>query len=115
MQYIITSGGLGKEGHYEAEVMAAYLQENGIPKNRILIDNEGNNTHLSAVNCKNLLEDEQEIMIFSQYHHILRCKLAFKQCGFTQVYGYAPSYFETKDFVAMVREFTAYYSYWFKY
>ena len=37
-EYIIVSGGIGKEGFSEAIVMKEYLLENGIPSDNVLVD-----------------------------------------------------------------------------
>ena len=41
---VIVSGGMGKEGWDEAQVMADYLANQGIPRSAILVDHAGNNT-----------------------------------------------------------------------
>ena len=39
VKWIIVSGGLGKEGHWEADIMKQYLIQNQIPETAILVDN----------------------------------------------------------------------------
>src|SRR3989337_4345002 len=42
IRVIFVSGGFGKEGFYEGTKMYDYLTENGVPKDRIIVDNVGN-------------------------------------------------------------------------
>jgi vancomycin permeability regulator SanA len=51
---IVVSGGLGKEGHYEAEVMKHYLLTHQVPATRILVDNYGNTTYMTALNYEQI-------------------------------------------------------------
>lgn len=54
--YIIVSGGFGKEGFSEAIVMKEYLIEKGISGDRILVDEVGNNSYMTAKNTKKIME-----------------------------------------------------------
>jgi vancomycin permeability regulator SanA len=45
---ISVSGGLGKEGFKGAEIMRLYLLANAIDDKNIIVDNNGNNTFLTA-------------------------------------------------------------------
>ncbi|OEH86977.1 hypothetical protein BHU72_01595 [Desulfuribacillus stibiiarsenatis] len=113
---IIVSGGVGKEGFDEAEVMSTYLISMGIPEENIIKDSNGYNTHLTAVNSK-LIMDELElesVVVITQYHHITRTKLAFKKIGFKEVYSAHARIFELRDIYAIAREFLAYYKYLLK-
>jgi vancomycin permeability regulator SanA len=79
---IIVSGGLGKEGFYEAEKMFDYLLENQIPKQDIIIDNYGNTTRATVKNSlqfKNV--KESRLIVVSQYFHISRTKMLFRKSG----------------------------------
>jgi vancomycin permeability regulator SanA len=111
-QQILVSGGLGKEGHYEGDAMAAYLIEQGVPPTAILIDNKGNNTKATAINAKALFSSQTSITIISQYYHISRTRLAFQNVGFTSIHGVHADYFELRDFYSIFREFFGYYKYW---
>ncbi|MFN3404850.1 MAG: YdcF family protein [Cytophagaceae bacterium] len=108
---LVVSGGKGKEGHNEGTVMAEYLIAHGVPSQRIIIDNEGNTTHATAVNCRKLLDPQFSVTVISQYHHISRTKLAFKKAGFSDVKGAHAEYCEIRDFYSIVREFFGYYKY----
>lgn len=111
IKIIIVSGGLGKEGYYEGTKMYEYLVQNGIPKNKIIIDNEGNTTETTAKNVERMGLDIQSITVVSQYYHISRAKLSFKNFGFDKVYGAHANYFEFRDIYSLIREFFGYYKY----
>jgi len=112
---IIVSGGFGKEGYFEGTVMATYLVEKGVKKEQIIIDNKGNNTRLSALNLKNKLPKINAIIVISQYFHISRSKLAFKQLGIEKVVGIGSKKIELRDIYASFREFFGFYKYLFFY
>lgn len=113
---IVVSGGLGKEGFYEGSKMKAFLIKNKIPKNDIIVDNEGNTTYLTALNFKKINKKlkAKTITVVSQYYHITRCKMLFDKVGFSKVQGVHCQYFETEDFHSVFREFFAYYFYQLK-
>lgn len=108
---IIVSGGLGKEGHYEGTKMCEYLIEKGIPKSKIIIDNQGFTTQDTADNVREMNLNISSVTVISQYHHIARAKLAFKNSGFENVYGGHADYFELRDLYSIIREFFGYYKY----
>lgn len=109
---IIVSGGLGKEGHWEGSVMANYLYQHNVPQNKVIVDNQGNTTFLTAQNTHKLITNTQsKIIVVSQYHHIRRTKLSFKKMGFVNVYGAHAEYWEWRDFYSIFREFFAIYKY----
>ncbi len=109
---LIVSGGFGKEGHWEGTVMANYLYQQGVPKNKVIIDNKGNTTFLTAQNAKKIISNAQsKIIVVSQYHHIRRCKLIFEKMGFVNVYGAHTEYWEVRDLYSIFREFFAVYKY----
>ena len=110
---VVVSGGLGKEGHYEANKMRDYLVDNGVPEQDIIVDNAGDNTLASARNSKILSKEYhfQTIILVSQFYHISRAKVAFQDVGFIRVLGVHCDYFEARDAYSLFREFFAYYFY----
>lgn len=112
-QYVIVSGGIGKEGFDEAKVMRDYLIQAGVPEDRIVLDNKGSNTLMTAKNSKIIMQEMEldSVMIISQYYHISRTKLAFKKVGFDKVYSAHARIFEARDIYSLIREFIAYYKY----
>lgn len=114
--FIIVSGGLGKEGFDEAKVMKNYLTNQGISDDKIIEDSNGYNTYMTAENSRLVMDelDLKSVMVISQYFHITRTKLAFKKLGFEKVYSAHSGVFEYRDVYSIIREFPAYYKYLFK-
>lgn len=112
---LYVSGGLGKEGFFEGSVMAEYLVANGVPASVIKIDNHGNNTRQSALNFKRDFPLENAVIVVSQYLHITRCKLAFRQVGVAKTFGSHCNFFEKRDPYSAFREFFGFYKYLFLY
>lgn len=111
---IIVSGGIGKEGHDEAAVMAAYLIQKGIPPTAIIQDNQGLTTYASAQNCRDIMQAQQakSIIIVSQYFHLLRSSIAFKRIGIAQVSVESADLFvEWRDVYSVPREILGLYYY----
>ncbi|MCC5912633.1 MAG: YdcF family protein [Clostridiaceae bacterium] len=111
--YVIVSGGTGREGFDEAIVMKSYLVEKGIPDENVLLDQEGYNSFMTAQNTKVIMNDMNlnSVTIISQFYHITRTKLAFRKVGFENVYTAHAKYFEIRDIYSLAREFIAYYKY----
>ncbi|MEM6348594.1 MAG: YdcF family protein [Bacteroidota bacterium] len=111
---IIVSGGIGIEGFDEAEVMAQYLIDRGVDSAAIIRDNQGNNTYLSAKNCKVIMAGQRatSIIIVSQYFHLLRSRLAFNKIGIETVSAEAADlFYESRDFYSIPREVIGLYYY----
>jgi len=114
---IIVSGGIGKEGFDEAEIMANYLMEKGIPKEKIIRDNQGVTTYASALNSRSIMNQNNtySIIVVSQYFHLLRSKIAFEKMGIQQVsLEHAGWFFEWRDVYSIPREIAAVYYYLFR-
>ena len=108
---IIVSGGFGKEGFWEGEKMKEYLVKNQIPDDKIIVDNEGNDTEKTVQNSikiMNRLDFESAISV-SQYFHQTRTKKLFRKNGFENIESASPKYFELRDFYSIFREFFAFY------
>lgn len=114
-EYIIVSGGTGKEGYDEAAVMRDYLIGKGIPEDKILTDSNGYNTFMTAQNTKSIMEDMEfdSVLIITQFYHISRTKLAFGKVGIKNVYSAHAEYLDFRDAYSVFREFFAYYKYIF--
>lgn len=112
-EYVIVSGGVGKEGFDEAAVMREYLIEKGIHEDKILLDSNGYNSYMTAKNTKEIMEnmDFDSAMIITQFYHISRTKLAFNKVGIENIYSAHSYYIELRDVYSVVREFFAYYKY----
>lgn len=108
---ILVSGGLGKEGHQEAEKMKEFLLQHQVPESSIFVDNYGNNTWATVNNTMDLQSriGFKRIVVVSQYFHITRIKMMFNKLGFYHVQSASPAYFEGRDFYGCFREFIAFY------
>jgi vancomycin permeability regulator SanA len=108
---LLVSGGLGKEGFQEGTKMREYLRIHGVPDAAITVDNAGNNTQQTVRNTV-LLRSKlpiRSIVVVSQFYHISRTKMLYRQAGFVEVSGTSPAYFELRDIYSLLREFVAYY------
>ena len=115
VERIFVSGGLGSEGHYEGDKMAEYLISNGVDKEDVEKDNQGVNSRATALNFRDAHPEIDSLIVISQFYHITRAKLAFKQLGFRNVESASSDYFEVRDIYSLVREFFGYYKYYFLY
>ncbi len=115
VKYIVVSGGIGKEGFDEALVMKTYLVDNQVSERAIVVDNNGNNTCLTASNFVEISRKFQfeSIVLVSQFYHLSRTKLIFKKFGFEKLSTAHAKYFEWRDIYSLLREFPAYYKYLF--
>ena len=109
------SGGYGKEGYYEGTKMKEYLVSKGVNDTNIVVDNQGINTRATAINFRKKFPEIDSVILVSQYFHITRCKLAFKQIGIHNTVGLSPSYYEWRDLYALFREFFGFYAYLIRY
>ena len=108
---VIVSGGLGKEGYYEANKMREFLLYQGdFPDSCIIIDNKGDNTLLTVKNTLALQGQLHfdKLIVISQYYHLTRTKMLFGKEGFNNVSGVSPKYFEWRDIYSLIREFFAF-------
>jgi vancomycin permeability regulator SanA len=114
--FIVVSGGMGKEGFDEAKVMKAYLMNQGIPEDKIIEDNHGNNSYMTAQNTSEIMDELKldSVMVITQYFHVSRTKLAFRKMDIKEVYAAHAKIFEFRDIYSIMREFPAYYKYLFK-
>lgn len=109
---ILVSGGLGKEGFYEAQKMKEFLISKNIPDSLIFVDDYGNNTRATVENTLKLRSKLKfnSIIIVSQYFHVTRTKKLFEDQGFENISSVSPDYFEWRDLYSILREFPAYYT-----
>lgn len=108
---IIVSGGLGKEGFWEANEMKKYLIENQVSNQNIIVDNFGNDTEKTVENSIIIMDSlhYNSAICVSQYFHQTRTKMLFRKKGFQNIESASPNYFEWRDFYSIFREFFAYY------
>ncbi len=112
---IIVSGGLGKEGFQEAEVMRLYLLSKGVNDSEIVVDNGGNNTFLTAKFTTNYMfaNNYRSVLAVSQYYHLFRIQFALKKLGVKNVQCAAPGFYEIRDLLCVPREMVAILKYLF--
>lgn len=117
VRYIIVSGGLGREGHQEADVMREYLAQRGVPSERIITDRDGYDTYASARSAKIIMRARgfDSAVIVSHYFHLPRAMMTFKRFGISNVSAAAtdrsPAWSDT---YSVLREFAAFYLYLFR-
>ncbi|MGO4544435.1 YdcF family protein [Paenibacillus sp. 2TAB23] len=114
--FILVSGGIGKEGFDEAKAMKFYLIDKGIPEDKIIEDNNGYNSYMTAQNTSKIMDELKldSVMVITQYFHVSRTKLAFRKMDIKEVYAAHANIFEFRDIYSIIREFPAYYKYLFK-
>ncbi len=111
---IIVSGGLGREGYEEADVMREYLMARGVPAERIIADRSGYDTFATARRAKEIMRARafESVVIVSHYYHIPRAELAFKRFGISNISASGvvtnPRW---RDGGNLLREFAAFYFY----
>lgn len=108
---LFVSGGFGKEGYFEGTKMREFLVLRGVPPDCIIVDNAGDNTEATVRNAMatKARVPFQSVIVVSQYFHVTRTKMYFRQYGFTNISSVAPRYFEWRDLYSLPREFFAYY------
>ncbi len=89
--------------------MRDYLVAKGIPTEKILMDEQGNTTRATADNVAQMLKIRgmKSVIVISQYFHLTRSKMAFRQAGLDKVGSAYASYFELRDFYSIAREVPA--------
>lgn len=111
---IIVSGGLGREGYQEADVMRDYLVRRGVPAGNIFIDRNGYDTYETARSAQKIMASRQftSAVVVSHYYHLPRAVVTFKRFGINEVSAAAvnipPMW---RDTWSVLREFAAFYFY----
>ncbi len=114
---IIVSGGLGREGHEEADVMREYLIQRGVPAEKIFTDRDGYDTYESGRSAKIIMDaqDFSSAVIVSHYFHLPRALITFKRFGIADVSAAAANLKPAwRDTYSVLREFAAFYFYLFR-
>jgi uncharacterized SAM-binding protein YcdF (DUF218 family) len=84
VQRLVMSGGIDRRnGHSEPEVMRARAEAAGVPRDAILLDEEGVDTASTVRNVARLLDKEglQSALVVTHYYHEPRCKMLFDRAG----------------------------------
>jgi uncharacterized SAM-binding protein YcdF (DUF218 family) len=106
---ILASGGIDSDGTREGYWMKRYLVNRGVPESAVIADDSGTNTRATAAAAH--AHGFERVLLVSQYHHLLRADLAFRQIGFRSVSVAAADYIELRDGYSMMREWLAWYWY----
>ncbi len=111
---ILVSWWLWKEWFYEWSVMKDYLVDLWVSEGDIFVDNEWNNTQMTIINTKRVLEKNnlESIIIVSHYYHMMRARMAFLKAWVSEVgYASADLALEFRDLYSIPREVVGYYVY----
>lgn len=90
----LATGGPGRFGPPESQVMAALLQAAGVPDDHILTDPRSNDTLASVVNCSSILRNRQciePVVICTDRYHAPRCRWLFWLSGIRTTKRLMPS------------------------
>lgn len=90
---VIVTGGRGKTGYVEADVMAA-LASRTISRDQIVVDGDSTDTLESVIRCARLLkrrDDIETVTVCTDRYHILRCRWLLWLLGVRTRYGHMPS------------------------
>ena len=86
----IVSGGQGyNEPYAEAVGMAAYLEEHGIPEERIILEDTSKNTEQNMINSMALMPEQASVGLVTNDFHVFRAVWIAKKQGMTNVCGIA--------------------------
>lgn len=109
---LMTSGGRGREGPEEADVMRAYLISQGVPADRVIADRTGVDTMASARATAGVARrlGARRVLVVSQFFHLTRAKLAFRRAG-VEAGAVHAGFYEPRDLWGVTREVPAYYTY----
>lgn len=111
---IIVSGGLGREGHQEADVMREYLIQRGVLDENIFVDRNGYDTYETARSAQEIMNAQnfRSAVVVSHYYHLPRAIITLKRFGISDVSAAAvnipPMW---RDSWNVLREFAAFYFY----
>jgi vancomycin permeability regulator SanA len=82
--YYIVTGGKGRFGPPEADVMQHILILAGVPQNRIVTERAATDTLSSIVNCTQLMKTRSmsgPVIVCSDRYHVARCRWLFLLMG----------------------------------
>lgn len=104
---IVVSGGQGPNEHKpEAEGMAEYLVEKGIPSEQIYIEDQSTNTNENLNFSKKFIDVENaSVGVVTNNFHVFRATRIAKKAGYKEVYGIAAKSYPMLQVQNMFREF----------
>lgn len=86
--WFLTTGGLGREGHVEAQVMAGHLTAGGARAERVLVEGAALDTLQSVRLCHEILaarRDVGEVVVCTSRFHQPRCAMLLAMLGYRVV------------------------------
>ena len=112
---IMVSGGRSLlYGKYpEGLAMKRYLVRHGVPADRIIEDNDGENTYLTAKDFQPVADSLHlsSAIVVSSFYHVTRTKYIFRKLGFSNVHSVSSDVFFWNDCVGLPRDCIAFYKY----
>lgn len=82
--FYVATGGVGRWGPAEAEVMKTELQAHGVPASRIATETASKDTLSSVINCALIIREHgkiDDVFVCSDRYHVPRCRLLFRLLG----------------------------------
>lgn len=104
---VIVSGGQGRDEHIsEAQGMYDYLVEKGIDKERIIREDQSENTFQNLTFSEEFLDKERDkVGVVSNNFHVFRAVKIAEKAGYQEVYGIAAKGEPFLQYNNMMREF----------
>ena len=108
-RFVLVSGGTGKEGFSEGRVMRDYAVAQGVPVDRVIMDEFGNTTRATAENAARMMQERglSSAIAVSQYFHITRTRMALHAAGVARVGSGHAEIYELRDLYSIAREIPA--------
>lgn len=117
VERIMVSGGMGTAegmgGVPEGMAMKLYLVTQGVPADRIIEDNHGENTYLTAKDFGPVADSLHihSAIAVSSFYHITRTKYIIRHLGFKNIHGASSDEYFWSDLVGLPRDCVAFYKY----
>lgn len=112
VKYLLLSGGLESEQRSEAVAMQQYLVEHGIPKDRLLLEDQSTDTRENLLFSRKILTKQQmtQAYLITHDYHLARAILYAKQAGLSvepvPVHSkvlWPMAYYKTRECLALVK------------
>jgi len=114
---LLFTGGIDADGVNEPKMMRDYAITHGVNPANIIIDDQGNNTDLSAINTVPMFHEmgATRVLAISQNYHLPRIKMTYRAEGFNVLTVPAHSdYFIPGTTQMLARETVAFWAYWLR-
>ncbi|QDH18015.1 YdcF family protein [Swingsia samuiensis] len=109
---LMVSGAIEKKNHNqdEAQIMAHWLEKEGVPAQAIMIDSHGNNTWCTAQNTARFFP-HRRLIVVTQWFHVARARWALSQFDFQHISAAYPRHFKIIEIWYLFREAIAWPAY----